>query len=69
MPAQAGIQVDFGSIAKGWIPAYAGMTKGRVDFQSRNSEALGLEPRIIPFLVCEETCAIYELNDYHSDGE
>jgi hypothetical protein len=51
MPAQAGIQVDFGSIAKGWIPAYAGMTKGRVDFQSRNSEALGLEPRIIPFLV------------------
>jgi hypothetical protein len=49
MPAQAGIQVDFGSIAKGWIPAYAGMTKVRVEFWSRDSEPLGLEPWINPF--------------------
>ena len=36
-----------------WIPACAGMTKERVDFQSTNSEPLGLEPRA--FSVQEQT--------------
>ena len=43
MPANAGIQVCFGSISRtAWIPAYAGMTDNRrVDFQSTNSEPFG----------------------------
>ena len=33
MPAKAGIHLGFvGRAKKTWIPAYAGMTKGRVDF-------------------------------------
>jgi hypothetical protein len=50
MPAQAGIQVRFGSGSKtAWIPASAGVTETRVDFQSTNSEPLGLEPRVVQF--------------------
>ena len=38
MPATAGIQVRFGSGSKtAWIPASAGMTGTRVDFQWRTS--------------------------------
>jgi hypothetical protein len=45
MPANAGIQVRFQFEFKtAWIPASAGMTGTRVDFQSINSEPLGLEP-------------------------
>ena len=48
MPANAGIQVRFGSSSKtAWIPASAGMTETRVDFQSTNSEPLGLEPKVV----------------------
>jgi urease accessory protein len=51
MPAKSGIQVRFGSSSKtAWIPASAGMTETRVDFQSTNSEPLGLEPRVIQVL-------------------
>ena len=50
MPANAGIQVRSRSENKNpWIPACAGMTETEVDFQSTNSEPLGLEPRVVPF--------------------
>jgi len=43
MPAKAGIQVRSGPNTKtAWIPACAGMTETEVDFQSTNSEPLGL---------------------------
>jgi len=51
MPAKAGIHLRcVGRPKKTWIPACAGMTKGRVDFQSTNSKPLGLEPRAVQFL-------------------
>ena len=52
MPANAGIQVRSRSECKNpWIPACAGMTETEVDFQSINSELLGLEPRVVQFLI------------------
>ena len=56
MPANARIQVSFDSSSKtAWIPAGVypeSMPKGRndetrVDFQSTNSEPLGLEPKVV----------------------
>jgi hypothetical protein len=50
MPAQAASIVGYiGRPKKTWIPACAGMTKESVDFQSTNSEPIGLEPRVIQF--------------------
>ena len=49
MPAQAGIQVPPALVKseEDWIPASAGMTEKKVDFQSTLSESLGLEPRVV----------------------
>jgi len=47
MPAHASIFGFVGRPKKTWIPAYAGMTKRRVDFESTNLEPLGLEPGVI----------------------
>jgi hypothetical protein len=50
MPAKAGIHLRLCCEAKKtWIPACAGMTKERVDFESTNSEPFGLKPRVIQF--------------------
>jgi hypothetical protein len=48
MPAQAGIHLCL-CWKKIWIPACAGMTNTRVDFQPTNSEALELKQRVIQF--------------------
>jgi hypothetical protein len=48
MPANAGIQVRFQFTIKNRLDS-AGMTGARVDFQSTNSEPLGLEPRVDQF--------------------
>ena len=51
MPANAGIQVRFRSSSMtAWIPASAGMTGTRVDFQSTNSQPLGFELRAVQLL-------------------
>jgi hypothetical protein len=48
MPAQAGSHLRSCCKAKKtWIQAYAGMTKERVVFESKNSEPLGLKPKVI----------------------
>jgi len=39
------------------IPAYAGMTKARVDFQSTNSEPFGIKPMVIHFIRSGGRCA------------
>jgi hypothetical protein len=38
---------------KNWIPFSAGMTETRVDFQSKKSEPLGLEPKVVRFVVAK----------------
>src|SRR6266545_1710162 len=50
MPANAGIQVRFQFKFKNCLDS-AGMTGTRVDFQSTNSEPLGLEPRVVQLIV------------------
>jgi len=52
MPAQAGIHplLVLQGQERTWIPACAGMTKGRVDFRSTNSVFLGLKPRVMQLL-------------------
>jgi hypothetical protein len=35
---------------KAWIPFSTGMTGLRVDFQSTNSEPIGLEPKVVQLL-------------------
>ena len=48
MAANAGIQVRFRfKLRIAWIPAFAGMTGMRVDFESANSETVGLHPRVV----------------------
>ena len=54
MPANAGIQVT-DSVRHTVGKRYPGdgkarMTETKVDFQSTNSELLGLEPRVVQFL-------------------
>src|SRR6266545_8247245 len=53
MPANAGIQVRFQFKFKNRLDS-AGMTGARVDFQSTNSEPLGLERRVVQFYLSPE---------------
>ena len=60
IPLENGIQVK----GMGMDPGFhrgddkAGMTGKRVDFQSTNSEPLGLEPRVVQFDVCSARAGI-----------
>jgi hypothetical protein len=64
MPANAGVQVRFQFKFKNRLDS-AGMTGARVDFQSTNSEPLGLEPRVVQFYLNPEFFDFFSAHTSH----